>query len=177
MQQRGQDVDPEQLREMLGNMERFAPLLSSAGNLFLVVIVALIAVMFWIGASLTGGSTRFSKAFGVAVIGAVITPLLSVWFVTLMWKLNPPEFRRMAEFFAATPSLGLDLFFGGAEMSVALRTVLQRCDLFNVWWIMVSAVGCERLLEIKGAGRWVVPVAVWALGVMVAAMWASLSAG
>lgn len=177
MQQRGQEIDPERLREMLGNMERFAPVLASVGNVFLVVMVAVIAALFWIGASLTGGSTRFSKAFGVAVIGAVITPLLSVWFVTLMWKLNPPEFRRMAEFFASTPSLGLDLVFGSSEMSTAMRTVLQRCDLFNVWWIIVSALGCERLLNIRGAGRWAVPITVWALGVVVAATWASFSAG
>lgn len=173
MQQRGQEMDPEQLRQMLEGMDRFAPIFATAGNLFLVLFIAIFAVMFWVGASLSGGSTTFSRAFGVAAIGAVIAPLVSLWFVSLMWYFDPPEFRRMAEFFAATPSLGLDLFFGD-DISVPLRTALQRVDVFNAWWIYVTALGCGTLLEVKGAARWGIPIGIWALSAAITVAWASL---
>jgi len=175
MQRRGQEIDPEQLRPMLEGIDKWIPLVAPAQNLFLLLIVVVVAVFFWIAASLAGGSTRFSRAFGVAAIGAVISPLLVVAFVTLMWQLDPPEFRRMAEFARATPTLGLGLFFADAEVSLFVRTLLGAVSVFNAWWIYVSAIGCRTLLEIKSAAAWGVPVGIWLLTTLISAGLASLN--
>jgi len=175
MQRQGQDLDPEKLRPMLEGIDKWAPLFAPAQNLFLLLFVVIVAVFFWIAASLSGGSTRFSRAFGVAAIGAVITPLLVLAFVTLMWQLNPPEFRRMAEFAQATPSLSLALFFTDAETSMFMTTLLSGVSLFNAWWIYVSAIGCRTVLEIKSGAAWGVPVAIWLLTTLASAGLASLN--
>jgi hypothetical protein len=174
MQRQGQELDPEQLRPMLEGIDRWAPILAPVNNLFLVVFVVLMAVFFWIASSLSGGSTRFAKAFGVAAIGAVITPLLLLGFMTMMWQIDPPEFRRIAEFTRATPTLSLALIFVGDETSVAMTTILQSVSLFNVWWIYVTSVGCRVLLEIKSGAAWGVPIVLWALMTLIGAGLASL---
>ena len=115
MQRGGQELDREQLRPMLEGIDKYVWIFAPAQNLFLLLFVVVVAaVFFWIAASLAGGSTRFSRAFGVAAIGAVISPLLVLGFVTLMWQMDPPVFRRMSEFAAATPTLSLSLFFANA---------------------------------------------------------------
>jgi hypothetical protein len=177
MQRRGQELDPEQLRPMLEGIDKWAPVIAPVNNLFLVVFVALMAVFFWIASSLSGGSTRFSKAFGVAAIGSVITPLLLLVFMTMMWQIDPPEFRRIAEFTRATPTLSLALIFVTDETPVFLTALLQSVSLFNVWWIYVTGVGCRVLLEIKGGAAWGVPIVLWMLMTLVAGGFASMGAG
>jgi len=175
MQRRGQELDPDQLRPMLEGMDKWAPIIAPAQNLFLLLFVVVIAVFFWIAASLAGGSTSFARAFGVAAIGAVIMPLLGLAFVTMMWQMDPPVFRRMTEFVEATPSLSLALFFGGADTSMFWRTILAGVSVFNVWWIYVSAIGCRTLLEIKSGAAWGVPVAIWLITTLIGAGLASLN--
>ncbi len=174
-QRQGQSLDPEQIRPILEAIDKWAPLVAPAQNLFLLLVVVVVAVLFWIGASLAGGSTRFSSAFGVAAIGAVITPLLGLAFVTLMWQMDPPEFRRMAEFAQATPTLSLALVFANAETSLFMNTLLGALSVFNAWWIYVSAVGCRTLLEIKSGAAWGIPVAIWLLTTLISAGMASFS--
>lgn len=174
MRQRGQELDPEQLRPILEGIDRWAPIIAPAQNLFLVLIVVVVAVFFWIAASLAGGSTNFSRSFGVAAVGAVISPLLVVAFITLMWQIDPPEFRRMEEFAQATPTLSLALLFGDAEMSVFMRTLLGAVSLFNVWWIYVSTIGCRTLLEIKSGAAWGIPVSIWLLTSLIGAALAGM---
>jgi len=175
MQRQGQELDPEQLRPMLEAIDRWAPLVAPAQNVLLLLVVVVVAVFFWIAASLAGGSTRFSRAFGVAAIGAVIAPLLGLAFVTLMWQMDPPEFRRMAEFARSAPTLSLSLLFADAEISMFMRTLLGAVSVFNAWWIYVSAIGCRTLLEIKSGAAWGVPVAIWLLTTLMSAGLASLN--
>lgn len=169
MQRQGQELDPEQIRPILERIDEWAPIVAPAQNLFLLLVVVVVAVFFWIAASLAGGSTRFSRAFGVAAIGAVISPLLVLAFVTLMWQMDPPEFRRMSEFAMATPTLSLSLFFSDPEMSMFTRTLLGAVSVFNAWWIYVSALGCRTLLEIKSGVAWAVPVTIWLLTTLISA--------
>lgn len=169
MQRRGQELDPEQLRPMLEGIDKYVWIFAPAQNLFLLLFVVVVAVFFWIAASLAGGSTRFSRAFGVAAIGAVISPLLVLGFVTLMWQMDPPVFRRMSEFAAATPTLSLSLFFANPETPMFMRTILGAVSIFNAWWIYVSAVGCRTLLEIKSTAAWGIPVAIWLLTTLIGA--------
>jgi hypothetical protein len=149
--------------------------MASAGNLFLVVFVVVVAALFWMASSLSGGSTSFVKAFGVAAIGSVITPLLLLGFMTLMWQIDPPEFRRIAEFQRATPNLSLALIFGGEEASTFVTTLLQSVSLFNVWWIYVTAIGCRTLLEIKSGAAWGAPIVIWLIMSLISSGLASMN--
>lgn len=175
MMRQGGEPDPEQLASTMEMMDRFAPIWAIGGNLFILVLVALIAVALWVGSSLLGGRTAFGRALGVAGVGAVIHPLLATTFVSVMWKIDPPEIRRMSDFLSAMPSLGLDMFFRGGDLSLPVLTLLARVDLFNIWWMVVVVIGAQRLLGLKRGQAVALVVTVWGLSAGISAVWAGMS--
>ena len=174
MTQRSQDVDTEQLAKAVEGMDRFAPVIATVQNLFVVLLVMIVAAMFWGGSTMLGGRAKFSSALSVAAVGSVVHPLLATCFVALNWRINPPEIRRVSEIVSAVPSLGLDLFFGSDQMSTAVRVLLQRIDLFNIWWVVLVVMGSERLLRLKRGGAVGLALAIWLLSAAVSAGVASL---
>ena len=174
MAQSGQEIDTERLREMVETVDRFAPAWAIGGNLFIVIAVLVIAVLIWGGATMFGGSAKFSRALGVASVGAVIHPLMATFFTTFMWWMSPPEIRRIEDIAASLPTLGLDLVLGSPDMSFAMRTLLQRVDLFNAWWVILVVMGAERLLRVKRGGAIGLAVGIWALTTAMSVGWASL---
>ncbi len=175
MMRQGGQPDPEQLSRTIDMMDRFAPFWAVGGNLFILIMIALIAVVFWIGSSLLGGRTNFGRSLGVASVGAVIHPLLSTSFVSLMWKLDPPEIRRMRDFLESMPSLGLDMLFRNSELSLFVHTLLARVDLFNIWWVVVVSVGGQKLLGLKRGAAVGLAVTIWAATACIAAFWAGMN--
>ena len=176
MNAQGRTLEPEQLQRMLEAIDRFAPLQAIVGNLFLVLTVVLIAALLWMAATMTGGSSRFARAFAVASVGAVVSPLLNTLFVVLNWRLDPPRVRRIQEIATAVPSLGVDLLFGASDLSPAMHTLLARVDLFNLWWGVLVVMGCERLLRMRRGAAVTTAVVIWAAATAVAvgfAAWGS----
>lgn len=170
----GQDPDPEQMRQMIEGMDRFAPAWAVGGNLFIILAVLVIAVLVWMGSSVLGGRTNFARSLGVTAIASVVHPLLATTFVSVMWKLDPPEIRRMEDMFESLPSLGLDLLVRGGDTSLFVRTLLARVDLFNLWWLALVAIGCERLLGLKRGAAVGLAGTIWLLSALLAAFWASM---
>lgn len=174
MAQQGREVDADQMRTMLEAMDTWAPVWGAALNLFLLLAIALIALLVWVGAGISGGNTRFMRSFGVASIAAVAHPLLATVFVTFMWQLNPPEVRRIEDIAAAAPTLGLGLVTAGMELSPILQQIVLRVDLFNVWWIVLVVMGAQSLLGLKRGAAIGVGFGIWLLTTLLAAFWASL---
>lgn len=172
--QRGQDMDPEQMRQMVEGMDRFAPAWAIGGNLFIMLTVLVIAVVLWMGASLLGGRTNFARSLGVASVGAVVHPLLATIFVSVMWKLDPPEIRRMEDMFESLPSLGLDLLVRGGDTSPFVRVLLTRADLFNLWWVVLVVIGAQKLLGLKRGAAIGLAGGLWLFTALLAAFWTSM---
>lgn len=176
MMERGGDANPEQMRQMIEGFDRFAPFVAIGQNLAIVLVVVIIGALFWMGASLAGGRTSFGRSLGVASVGAIIHPLLATTFVSVMWKLNPPEIRRMEDMFDALPSLGLDLLVRGGETSAFVRVLLARVDLFNAWWVVVVVLGAEKLLGLKRGAAVGLALGVWLVTSLISASFASMGA-
>lgn len=176
MRNQGQELDPEQIGRMIETMDRFAGVGAVAQNLFLVILVAIIAVVLWAGATMLGGSAKFSRATAVASVAAVAHPLLATAYISFNWWLSPPEIRRLADIADAVPTLGLDMLIGTAEMSFTMRTFLMRFDLFNLWWIVLVVMGCERLLRLKRGAAVALAVTIWLVSAAVGAVLAGWGA-
>lgn len=174
MAQRSQQTDPEQMRQMLERMDRFAPAWAIGGNLLVIIGIVLIAALLWMGSSVLGGRTTFSRSVGVASVGGVVHPLLAMTFVSVMWKLDPPEIRRMQDMYESLPSLGLDLLVRGSDASPFVRTFLSRIDLFNLWWVALVAIGGQKLLGLKKGAAVGLAIGIWLLTAAVSAFWTTL---
>ncbi len=177
MTNRGQDVDPEQIAQMVRTFERFAAVGAVAQTLFVLLVVLIVAVVIWAGATILGGSTKFSRATAVASVAAVVHPLLFTAYVGFNWWLSPPEVRRLADVADAVPTLSLDLILGSPEMSLTMRTFLMRVDLFNLWWIILVTIGCERLLRLKRGGAVGLAMTIWLVMATAGALMAGFGAG
>ena len=174
MAQRGQNINAEQIRTMLEMMDRWAPVSVFALNLSIILTVGVFAVFIWMGTSIMGGSTQFSLSFVVASIAAVIHPLLTTAFVTLVWCLDPPQIRRVADFMQSTPTLGLGLLFS-RELHPSLAQVVLRVDVFNVWWMALVVIGGERLLSLKRGSAMMLSIALWGLSMVLIGFWTSFN--
>jgi hypothetical protein len=167
-------MEPEQAARALETMDKWAPAFGLAQSLFLVLLIGVYAAVIWGGASIAGGSTRFSLSAAVASVASVAHPLMATAYVSLLWNMSPPEIRRMSDIPEAVPTLGLDLLLGNPDMSMTLRTFLMRVDLFNLWWVILVVMGCERLLRMKRGGAIAVAVTIWlvssALGAFLSGM-------
>ena len=162
-------MDAEQMTRVVERIDRMAPYLALLGNVFFAIMVALISLLIWIGSTLLGGSSKFGGAFGVASVASVAHPLVSTCFTVLVWDMKPPEIRRMSDVAEAVPTLGLDTFLGGLDVSAAVRTLLQRVDMFNIWWIVLVALGCERLMALRRGQGTIIGIVIWALAALFSA--------
>ena len=146
---------------LIGNGDRWAPLATAGQNLFMVVLIGVIAVMLWAGSSMLGGRVRFANSFAVASVAAVVHPAMAGLFMATAWQMDPPQIRRMADIPAAVPSLGLDLLLGSEGMSMVARTFLMRMDLFNLWWGVLIVMGARSLLRLKKGGAIGLAFVIW----------------
>jgi hypothetical protein len=169
-------MDAEQAARALETMDRWAPAFGLAQNLFLVLLIGVIAAVIWGAATVAGGSSKFSSSLAVSSVAAVIHPLLATLYVTALWKVNPPEVRRLSDIPEAVPTLGLDLLVGNPDMSMTLRTFLMRVDLFNLWWVVLVVMGCERLLGVKRGGAIAIAVGLWLVSAGIGAFFAGFNA-
>lgn len=161
MAQGDQQMDAEQARRVLETMDRWAPAIGILQNLVLVLLVLVITVMLWAGASMLGGSARFGNAFAVAAVASVIHPALAGMYMSLVWAMDPPQIRRMADIPSAVPTLGLDLLVGNEGMSMMARTFLMRIDLFNAWWVVLIVIGAGMLLRVKRNAAIALALTIW----------------
>lgn len=169
-------MDAEQASRALEAMDRWAPAFGLAQNLFLVLLVGVMAAVIWGAATVAGGSSRFSSSFAVASVASVAHPLLATLYVTALWELDPPQVRRLADIPEAVPTLGLDLLIGNPEMSMMLRTFLMRIDLFNLWWVVLVVMGCERLLGVKRGAAIAIATGIWLITAGIGAFFAGFNA-
>ncbi len=174
MAQQGQKIDVEQVRTIVETMDKWAPVWATAFNLLFILAAGAFAALIWIAASMMGGSTKFSHSFAVASVASVIHPLLATAFVTLVWRLDPPEIRRTADFVQSMPSLGLSLLLDTTELSPAMAQVAARVDVFNFWWMAVVVIGGEQLLGLKRGSAMTLAIVLWGLSLVLVAFWTSL---
>lgn len=160
---RGGDLSAEELEDAFGTMDTFYRGFAGAAGIFVAILLAIFALLIWFGASVMGGSAKFSRSFALAAAAGVVHPGLAGVYTTLLLRLNPPEIRRMEDMWMLAPSAGIDLFFDRSDLPVWLVTLLARIDLFNIWWIVLIASGSVVMLRLSKGKGYAVAIFIWAL--------------
>jgi len=177
MRAQGQEITPEVLSWTLWSVK----LMAYVGTPIIIFIMMLfLSLLIWLGASVMGGSGRFSRSFGLAAAGAVIHPVMYSIYASIILHMNPPEIRRPQDMAQMAPTVGLDLLFANEDTPIWLATLLTRIDLFNLWWIVLVVGGAQVLLRLKKGSAITMAVGIWALTTLIAvlmAMLQGLSAG
>ncbi|HEX9698172.1 MAG TPA: YIP1 family protein [Acidobacteriota bacterium] len=169
MQAQGSEMSAEQLERMQQSMMTFGTVAAYASSIFLLVLVALTALVIWVLAAIMGGSgATFGRSFGVAAAAGVVRPFLYSLYVTIILQMNPPEIRRPEDIAAMTPTLGLDLLLSGPDTPVWLNAIFQRLDLFNLWWAVLIVGGSMALLKLSKTQGIVIALLIWLFGTLIA---------
>ena len=169
IQAQGSEMSAEQLERMQQSMMTFGTVAAYASSIFLLVLVALTALVIWVLAAIMGGSgATFGRSFGVAAAAGVVRPFLYSLYVTIILQMNPPEIRRPEDIAAMTPTLGLDLLLSGPDTPVWLNAIFQRLDLFNLWWAVLIVGGSMALLKLSKTQGIVIALLIWLFGTLIA---------
>jgi hypothetical protein len=169
LQARGSEVSAEQLEQMQQGMMTFGTALAYASSIFLLVLIALTALVIWVLAAIMGGSgATFGRSFGVAAAAGVVRPFLYSVYATIILQMNPPEIRRPEDIATMTPTLGLDLLLSGPDTPVWLNALFQRIDLFNLWWAVLIVGGSMALLKLSRTQGIVIALIIWLFGTIIA---------
>jgi hypothetical protein len=169
MRASGQELSPEQVQQMADNMMTFGSVAAYGSAIFVVIGIAIIALLVWVMASIMGGKgSTFGRAFGVAAGAAVIHPTLYGIYASIILNMNPPEIRRIEDASTVAPTLGLDLILAGPDTPAWLEVLFQRIDLFNLWWAFLIVSGSMALLKLKQGAAITVALIIWALFTLIA---------
>lgn len=164
MRAQAQEMSAEQLRQMTDNMMFFGSIFAYASALFLLVVIALIALLLWVLAAVMGGKgASYGRAFGVAAAAGVIHPTLYSIYASIILHLNPPEIRRIEDASTMAPTLGLDLLLAGPDTPAWLEVLYQRIDVFNLWWALLVVGGSMAVLKLKKGPAIVAAFLIWLL--------------
>ncbi len=171
----GQEMGPEDLERITSIMGTTMTLMAYIGTtVFILVMILFLALLMWLGASVLGGSGKFSRSFGLATAGAVIHPVMYSIYASIIIHMNPPEIRRPQDMVMMTPTLGLDLLFGSADTPIWMMVLLTRIDLFNLWWVVLIAGGAQVLLRLKKGPAITMAIGIWVLTTVIAMLMAML---
>lgn len=170
MEASGQEMSAEQIRQAQQFNETLATVTTFASPVLLLAQFLIVAAVIWLVASLVGKSGGFSRAFAVTMGAAVVHPMTYSIYASIILHMNPPEIRRAQDFALMTPTAGLDLLFDRAELASWVLPILQRIDLFNIWWAVLVVIGAQKVLGMRRGQAITVAVVVWGLGTAFAAV-------
>ena len=176
MQAQG-DVSAEQLRQSAETMGWVAGIFAYAGVLFILLMIAVVALTIWLIATVMSGEATFGRSFALASAAAVIKPLLYSVYVTIILQINPPEIRRAQDIQEMTPTLGLDLLISGPDTPGWLNALFMRIDLFSLWWMVLIVSGSMVLLKLSKAKGITLGAILWTFGTLFAMLGALFQAG
>lgn len=169
LQASGRELSAEELQQAAQGMATFGTIAAYASSVFVVLMIAVTALVLWVLASIMGGKgATFGRTFGVAAAAAVIRPFLYSVYVTIILNMNPPEIRRPQDAATMTPTLGLDLVLAGPDTPVWLEVIYQRIDLFNLWWMALIVMGSMAVLKLSKGQGIAAAVVIWLLGTLIA---------
>ena len=168
IQARGSEMSAEQLEQMRQGMMTVGTVAAYASSIFLLILIAVTALVIWVLAAIMGGGATFGRSFGVAAAAGVVRPFLYSLYATIILQMNPPEIRRPEDIATMTPTLGLDLLLSGPDTPAWLNAVFQRIDLFNIWWAMLIVGGSMALLKLSRTQGIVIALIIWLFGTIMA---------
>jgi len=139
--------------------------------LLLIGILAVAALLYWLGVKLLGGEATYQQVFSVVLYGftpVVIRQLVKIPIVLSKHDINPREAETMVRSSFA--------FLTSFKANPLLFAFLTRLDLFGIWSLILIVIGlaaASRLSKAKTAG---IVIVLWTVGTLVTLGFAALGA-
>ncbi len=126
---------------------------------FTVILIVIGALVFMLGAMLTGGKMSFKQALSVFVYSRLPPTVLNGILSAVIIFLKPAE-----EIDLNKAGEGLAVSNLGALINPAspvLRAALGWFDIFTFYWMFLAALGLRKVGKISSGSAWAIVIAIW----------------
>jgi hypothetical protein len=160
------DMTPEQREQALRQMESFKYVGLAFGPILVAVISALIGLLFWGWAAISGARDAQYKVAFTAIVYTGVIGVLQLIAQAIVVALKGAE-QVAGE--GGPPTFGLALFMERGEMPGILWGLLASVNFFAIWTaILIAIAGIHAMRMGKGAA-YAFAAAMWLLGAVMLA--------
>ncbi len=131
-----------------------------AASVFTIPIGALISgFLIWIGGKLVRADLRFGQAALIATLASVTRPLSFLATAVQGAFADPQSIRSFAD-----ASLGPGRFVDPTTTSPALQGLLANLDVFNLWQLVLLAIGISVIARVSRSTGAIAAIIAWGIG-------------
>lgn len=162
----------EQGIEFSVKVQKFLPYIAP----FLMVIgLAFLTVIYYVGTLLIRGQTTFGKVFSITVYASFATDLVQYILTGIIISLRPPDvdaiLRAGGSFAMSNPS-----GFFPADTAGWILTIARSLDFFKLWFVVLVAIGLAAICYKKRASQTaIIPAGWWFFGTAVGVIFAIIT--
>jgi len=153
----GQPVAPE----MAATMRSAGMWSFIGGSIVMIPVGALLTALFiWLGSTLVKAPLRYGQALVIASLTSVLRLLAMIATAVQGALLDPVSFRSMSD-----ASLGGARFLDPETISPLVMQVTANLDLFNIWQLVLFAIGISVIARVNRGTGAAAAVIGWSIGV------------
>jgi hypothetical protein len=132
----------------------------ATGVLMIPIGAVLTGLLVWIGGKVASASVTYGQAMLIATLASVPRVLSFIATAVQGAMVDPQSIRSFSD-----AALGAARFVDPATTSPALTAMLSNLDLFNIWQLVLMAIGISVVGRVERSAGVVGALVAWGLGV------------
>lgn len=165
-----QQIPEDQKKKMLEDAKETsipAQLLqNSFGVIAFLIAFVICALLYWGGANAMGGSANFWHALSVTFYSLMPPTLIVMVGNLIVLFLKAAEEISLADSQRGLIKLNPGFFIDG-KASPVLATLLGSIDVFQIWGLILAAIGLKAVAKISSGSAWGVVLTVFLIGLAI----------
>jgi hypothetical protein len=155
------DMSPEQQEQALRGMEAFKWIGLAAGPIMVGIVTALIALLLWGWAAISGArEPQYKVAFTVMVYANVIQVLQAVAQAIVVAVKGAEQVALEG----GPPTFGLALFLERGDMPRLLYGLLANVNFFSIWAAIVMGIAGVVAMRMSKGAAYGFAIVMWLIG-------------
>ena len=152
------EMTPEQREQAAAGMEAFKWVGLLIAPFAFAILTALIGLLFWGWAAVSGGrNAEYKVAFTALVYAGVIGFLQSVVQAVVVTIKGAEQVAREG----GPPLFGLSLFFDRGDMPRLLWGQIANINFFSIWYAVVIAIAGVHALRMSRGSAWALAAVIF----------------
>jgi hypothetical protein len=169
MEDRGQEMSPEQVDQMVEMQERFGSIFAPIGAVIFIALFFLLMAGLYLGAFrfFAGSEITFKQSFSTVLYAAtpiVLATLLTIPVILGRTTIDPEQAQ------AGLLSSNLAAF-APEDVSPVVRALLASIDFFGLWILILSVLGYRIVARVSTGTAVVTVLVLWLLTLAVRVGW------
>jgi len=168
---------PEQQRQSMESQiklwARMAPFFPVTAIVSTPVMIAFLALLFWVGTILIQGQSTYKKVFSVTAyaFGVVIISVQTLLSIVVTFLRNPEDIDILKGIVITNPGMLMP-----PTSSPVLVALLTRLDLIAIWFLVLMSIGLAAVCKKVSAGKAAIIVfGLWGIWVVLRVAWTAIA--